>query len=58
MKEQGKGGTMAEYIIPAVTPGVHTDAIAAYESAKWVRDAADILIPLHDFSAGRKGRIP
>ncbi len=43
---------------PFVTPGVHTDAIAAYESARWARDAADILIPLHDFAPGRRGRIP
>jgi glyoxylase-like metal-dependent hydrolase (beta-lactamase superfamily II) len=43
---------------PFVTPGVHTDAIAAYESAKWAKDVADILIPLHDFGPGRKGRIP
>jgi len=43
---------------PFVTPGVHTDVLAAYESARWARDAADILIPLHDFGPARKGRIP
>lgn len=41
-----------------VPPGVHTDAIAAYESAKKIREMADILIPLHDLSIGRQKRIP
>lgn len=41
-----------------VTPGVHTDAIAAYESAKKIREMADILIPLHDLSIGKNKRIP
>lgn len=43
---------------PAITPGVHTNAIDAYESAKKIRDMADILIPLHDLSVGRQKRIP
>jgi glyoxylase-like metal-dependent hydrolase (beta-lactamase superfamily II) len=43
---------------PAVTPGVHTDAIAAFESAQRVREMADILLPLHDFSVGQGGPIP
>jgi glyoxylase-like metal-dependent hydrolase (beta-lactamase superfamily II) len=43
---------------PAVTPGVHTDAIAAYESAQKIRQMADILIPLHDLAIGRQKRIP
>jgi N-acyl homoserine lactone hydrolase len=43
---------------PAITPGVHTDAIAAYESAQKIRRMADILIPLHDLSVGRQSRIP
>jgi N-acyl homoserine lactone hydrolase len=43
---------------PAVPPGVHTDAIAAFESARKIREMADILIPLHDLSVGRIGRIP
>ena len=43
---------------PAVAPGVHTDAIAAYESANKIRKMADILIPLHDLSVGRQKRIP
>jgi glyoxylase-like metal-dependent hydrolase (beta-lactamase superfamily II) len=43
---------------PAVTPGVHLDAIAAYESAQKIREMADILIPLHDLAVGRHQSIP
>jgi glyoxylase-like metal-dependent hydrolase (beta-lactamase superfamily II) len=43
---------------PAVAPGVHTDAIAGFESAQKVRKMADILIPLHDMSVGKLKRIP
>lgn len=43
---------------PAVPPGVHTDACAAYDSVKKIREMADILIPLHDLSVGKQKRIP
>jgi hypothetical protein len=43
---------------PIVASGVHTDAIAAFESALKIREMADILIPLHDISIGKLGRIP
>jgi len=43
---------------PAVAPGVHLDAVAAYESANRIRDMADILIPLHELSIGRHKVIP
>jgi len=43
---------------PAVTPGVHINAIEAYESAQRVRELADILIPIHDIAMGRRGKIP
>ncbi len=43
---------------PAVTPGVHTDALAAYDSIQRVRAMADILIPVHDLAVGRRTRIP
>lgn len=39
---------------PVVTPGVHLNAIDAYESARRVRDAADILLPIHDLAVGRQ----
>jgi len=43
---------------PVVAPGVHINAIEAYESARRVREVADILLPLHDLSLGRRRRIP
>ncbi|MGQ9671118.1 MAG: N-acyl homoserine lactonase family protein [Desulfosoma sp.] len=43
---------------PAVTPGVHTDALAAYDNIQRIRAMAVILIPLHGLSVGRRGRIP
>ncbi len=43
---------------PAVASGVHINAIEAYDSAQKVREAADIIIPLHDFSIGQKKHIP
>jgi N-acyl homoserine lactone hydrolase len=43
---------------PAVASGVHIDAIAAFESAKKIREMADILLPLHDLSVGRNKSIP
>jgi hypothetical protein len=41
-----------------IAPGVLLDAIQAYESMKRVKEAADILIPIHDLEIGRKGKIP
>jgi glyoxylase-like metal-dependent hydrolase (beta-lactamase superfamily II) len=43
---------------PAVTPGVHLNAIEAYESAQRVKELGEILIPIHDIEIGRSGRIP
>jgi glyoxylase-like metal-dependent hydrolase (beta-lactamase superfamily II) len=43
---------------PAVTPGVHINAIEAYESAQRIKDIADILVPIHDLDVGQKGEIP
>lgn len=43
---------------PAVTPGVHLNAIEAFESAQRVKDLADILIPIHDIEIGRRGKLP
>jgi glyoxylase-like metal-dependent hydrolase (beta-lactamase superfamily II) len=42
----------------AVCPGVHTDAIKAYDSAQKIKKIADILIPLHSLSVGRLSHIP
>jgi glyoxylase-like metal-dependent hydrolase (beta-lactamase superfamily II) len=43
---------------PAVTSGVHLNAIEAYDSAQRVKELADILIPIHDIEIGRSGKIP
>lgn len=43
---------------PVVPSGVHINAIDAYESARRVREMADILLPLHDLSIGRCHSIP
>ena len=43
---------------PVVTPGVHTDAIQAYESAQRLKEMADIIIPVHDIGVGLRGSIP
>jgi N-acyl homoserine lactone hydrolase len=41
-----------------VAPGVHLDAIQAYESMKRILAAADIIVPIHDLEVGRKKVIP
>jgi glyoxylase-like metal-dependent hydrolase (beta-lactamase superfamily II) len=43
---------------PAITSGVHINAIEAYDSAQKIKEMADILIPLHDLSIGKLKRIP
>ncbi len=43
---------------PAVTPGVHINAIDAYQSAQKIKTQADILIPLHAMWVGRAKEIP
>jgi N-acyl homoserine lactone hydrolase len=41
-----------------VAPGVHIDAIQAYQSMEKIAKIADIIIPLHDLGIGRKKQIP
>jgi glyoxylase-like metal-dependent hydrolase (beta-lactamase superfamily II) len=43
---------------PAIPSGVHTDSLAAWESAQKVKEMAEIILPLHDLSIGRQKRIP
>ena len=43
---------------PAVAPGVHIDLTEAYDSIQKIKQMADILIPLHDVTVGRMGKIP
>jgi len=41
-----------------IAPGVHLDAIQAYESMKRILESADIIIPIHDLEVGKKRIIP
>lgn len=41
-----------------IAPGVHLDAIQAYESMKRILESADIIIPIHDLEVGKKRVIP
>ena len=43
---------------PAVAPGVHLDAISAWNSAQKVKDLGDFILPLHDCTVGAKRKIP
>ena len=43
---------------PVVPPGVHLNLMDAYDSVRRVREMADILIPLHDWSVARRRSIP
>jgi len=43
---------------PIVPSGVHINVIDAYESARKVKELADLIIPLHDLSVGRQRSIP
>jgi len=43
---------------PIVPPGVYLNLIEAYESARRVKELADILIPLNDLSVGQQRNIP
>lgn len=43
---------------PAVAPGVHINVMDAYDSIQKIRRIADILIPIHDLSVGRRKCIP
>jgi glyoxylase-like metal-dependent hydrolase (beta-lactamase superfamily II) len=43
---------------PGVPPGVHINVMDAYNSIQRVKELADILIPLHDLSVGRRRSIP
>jgi hypothetical protein len=43
---------------PAIAPGVHINLADAYDSIQKIKKLADILIPLHDPSMGRRKTIP
>jgi len=43
---------------PCVPPGVHLNLTDAYDSIHRVKEAADLIIPIHDLSVGRHPTIP
>lgn len=43
---------------PIIAPGIHTDAIQAYESVLRVKEIADIIIPMHDPDLAEVEHIP
>ncbi len=45
-------------LMPIITPGTHTDILAAYESTLRIKELADILIPIHDPSFADVPSIP
>ena len=45
-------------LMPVITPGTHTDILAAYESTLRIKELADILIPIHDPSYADVTSIP
>lgn len=55
----GQAGAWVSHVEPEVIPpGIHLDMVQAYESAKRVREEADILIPFHDPLSLTTPRIP
>ncbi len=49
---------VTDRIPEVIPPGIHTDMIAAYDSALRVKNMADIIIPMHDPVYAKKTRIP
>jgi glyoxylase-like metal-dependent hydrolase (beta-lactamase superfamily II) len=43
---------------PVITPGVHTDALQAFDSAMRIKGLADIIIPFHEMAFAQKETIP
>jgi glyoxylase-like metal-dependent hydrolase (beta-lactamase superfamily II) len=45
-------------ILPVIAPGIHLDAVEAFETALRIKSLADILIPMHDPSFAGMKSIP
>ena len=43
---------------PVITPGIHTNALDAYDSVLRIKQMADIVVPIHDPEYLRKSSIP
>ncbi len=44
--------------LPVITPGVHINALKAYDSLLRVKEMADVVVPLHEPEFQQKRRIP
>ncbi len=44
--------------LPVITPGIHTNALDAYDSVLRIKEMADIVVPLHDPEYRQKSSIP
>lgn len=56
--EPQNGAWVAPRSPQVIPPGIHVDMLAAYESAKRVKQMADIVIPMHDPLLNRTPKIP
>lgn len=45
-------------IWPVLTPGVHTNSLEAFDSAKRIKEMADIIIAIHDMDDASQSHIP
>ena len=45
-------------IAPVLIPGIHFDALQAFDSALRVKEIADIVVPLHEAEYVERDRIP
>ena len=43
---------------PVLAPGVHTDSLQAFASAKRVKELGDMVVPIHDMEFAGKEKIP
>jgi hypothetical protein len=43
---------------PVITPGMHTNALEAYDSVIRIKEMADIIIPIHEAEFQQKSCIP
>jgi N-acyl homoserine lactone hydrolase len=44
--------------MPVITPGMHTNAIEAYDSAVRIKEMADMIIPVHEPEFQQRDSIP
>lgn len=44
--------------MPVIAPGIHTDALKAYDSVLKIKEMADIVLPLHEPAFRQKDSIP